>query len=639
MSPIRSRKESLPNIAGPPPGYEGIIGAHSKLQSRPALGLVPTDEAGRRRQLRRRALVGDGADGDALTKVHRCRPSAFSFQPLFTVHASLSHPQLSETDEDTLRRRVLWSFGSGVLNSPMMGLTHIPQVLKPTMYLQTGCLRELYLADNFIDDLPEDFVRLVRTLQILVLKRNRLKYLPDAFGTMTRLTKLDLSENQLHKLPATFENLTNMVELNLSNNHLVHLPTMCFPRLTVCDMSWNTLEQLPLAFYGCTSITDLNLSHNVLMSLSIFDPVKVEPDANLLLDPSEWTEIVDPWTGALSYSNVRTGKASRANPETLLKAAQQAYMDAWEYVTNTWADDSQKPASASDPKLNWEEVFDKASKATYYYNRVTGESSWERPEDMGPPTEESSDTVETSSAEDSDSDDDDGGHKGSLAKLLGNKAPGGKKDGKSKLEAGDLASLKARREAINEDKEEKAAAAAAAAAAEKQGAADLKATKLNSGSTAAPPADTGAAKAGTVKAGLHALATNAGGGGGSPGTQVSLVCVFVLAEVLRPLASHHTTCCCRTPKKKNPRHSTRWRPGRRPPQRCGRSKSASRTPPRTCGKRRKRKPRQPWTTGSETTRETERSAKRRKRRTASTTTRKWRSRLPRAARRPCGCCV
>jgi Leucine-rich repeat (LRR) protein len=148
--------------------------------------------------------------------------------------------------------------------------------------------------------------RQVRTLRVLVLKRNRITQLPDELGLMTRLTKLDVSDNAMVRLPSSFSSLVNLVEVRMhhssrsrpgltrsllssrrrrflaqpecvhqapvlrrnllfgsqlyaSSNHFTKLPAMPFPRLRFMDASWNTLEQLPDAFYRCTSLETLEL--------------------------------------------------------------------------------------------------------------------------------------------------------------------------------------------------------------------------------------------------------------------------------------------------------------------------------------------------------------------------------------------
>jgi hypothetical protein len=68
----------------------------------------------------------------------------------------------TETDEETITRRVRASFGSGLLTCAMMQLTEIPKAMKPTLYAQMGCLSELYLADNKLTTLPADFMIMVR---------------------------------------------------------------------------------------------------------------------------------------------------------------------------------------------------------------------------------------------------------------------------------------------------------------------------------------------------------------------------------------------------------------------------------------------------------------------------------------------
>lgn len=190
-------------------------------------------QAEKRRELRRRALLGDGA--------------------------VITHGL--EGDSEAIERRVRASYASGSISCPMMGLRDIPRAMRNTFYAQVpwlmcavcvcarvctvctraracvrlyvcvrvamcmwcpsvspppqfGCLSELYLADNQLTTVPFDFLLLIRhTLTVLVLKRNHISSMPPELGYLTRLTRLDLSENRLYSLPVTLTNLTNMTEV------------------------------------------------------------------------------------------------------------------------------------------------------------------------------------------------------------------------------------------------------------------------------------------------------------------------------------------------------------------------------------------------------------------------------------------
>ena len=65
----------------------------------------------------------------------------------------------------------------------------------------------------------------MRSLESLVLSKNKLRVLPDCIGDLRSLTLLDLSFNALSSLPPSFRSLfSTLVFLDLSANEFYELP-------------------------------------------------------------------------------------------------------------------------------------------------------------------------------------------------------------------------------------------------------------------------------------------------------------------------------------------------------------------------------------------------------------------------------
>eukprot|EP00050_Salpingoeca_kvevrii_P015723 m.49374 g.49374 ORF g.49374 m.49374 type:complete len:161 (+) comp6478_c0_seq2:737-1219(+) len=74
-----------------------------------------------------------------------------------------------------------------------------------------------------VPELPNNIARLVR-LRVLVLKDNGLTRLPDDFGALTALQRLEIHRNSLRELPASLSRLHRLRYLNLRDNDLAEVP-------------------------------------------------------------------------------------------------------------------------------------------------------------------------------------------------------------------------------------------------------------------------------------------------------------------------------------------------------------------------------------------------------------------------------
>lgn len=89
----------------------------------------------------------------------------------------------------------------------------------------------LYLARNYLSDLPGELFRALNHLRLLDVSHNRLRSLPDNLWSEAGIERVDLSNNQISRLPVNSfspQAAATLVEWDLSSNFLValHAPEM-----------------------------------------------------------------------------------------------------------------------------------------------------------------------------------------------------------------------------------------------------------------------------------------------------------------------------------------------------------------------------------------------------------------------------
>lgn len=81
-------------------------------------------------------------------------------------------------------------------------------------------------------------------LQVLRLENNRLEFLPDNFGELHSLIKLDVSTNCLRQLPASMGRLKRIQRIDAANNLLTRVPPAMghLKSLKEFNLKYNSLD-------------------------------------------------------------------------------------------------------------------------------------------------------------------------------------------------------------------------------------------------------------------------------------------------------------------------------------------------------------------------------------------------------------
>ncbi|XP_026788383.3 extracellular matrix protein 2 isoform X2 [Pangasianodon hypophthalmus] len=155
-----------------------------------------------------------------------------------------------------------------------MGRNHfrtIPQGLPAS-------LQELHLENNLIEELPEGAFNQSKSLNVIVLRHNKIdetRIAPFAWINHRNLESIDLSHNNLHLVPSFLPK--SLVHLVLVGNQIERIPGYVFahmePGLEYLYLSYNKLDGEgvePESFFGTfNTMTELCLDHNQLTSIPI----------------------------------------------------------------------------------------------------------------------------------------------------------------------------------------------------------------------------------------------------------------------------------------------------------------------------------------------------------------------------------
>lgn len=123
-------------------------------------------------------------------------------------------------------------------------------------------MKELFLDDNEFTVIPENIGYL--KLNILSMKRNKIKHIHSTIEIMQSLQKLELDFNNISDLPASIGKCRNLRFVSISNNRLKSLSDINgLYKLAALNISRNQITQIENVG-PFLSITEIDISHNCL---------------------------------------------------------------------------------------------------------------------------------------------------------------------------------------------------------------------------------------------------------------------------------------------------------------------------------------------------------------------------------------
>ncbi|GMF40803.1 unnamed protein product [Phytophthora fragariaefolia] len=179
-------------------------------------------------------------------------------------------------------------------------------------------LAGLCLHRNLLTVGHAEFIIFCGTLEELYLDDNALEYLPEEFGMLQNLKELDIIGNKLTTLPSSFKNLHCLEILHAERNQLVKLPKHLgeLQSLRKVYLQNNCLTKLHASLGRCMKLEVLNLEDNNLAKVAkrIGDLPKLK---HLLLANNNITEL--PFNPVEKNPNLRrlTLSGNQLSPETL----------------------------------------------------------------------------------------------------------------------------------------------------------------------------------------------------------------------------------------------------------------------------------------------------------------------------------
>ncbi|CAH0407021.1 unnamed protein product [Chilo suppressalis] len=147
------------------------------------------------------------------------------------IELNLSHNQLQELPPDIVNLRDLKKMN--ISNNNLKKLPPLGELRKMEMFDANhndidelpdfyGCtaLKEIYLANNFIKEITEEFCDQMQHLSVLNIRDNKIEVLPENVSLLQTLKRLDLTNNNLNKLPRNLGLLSQLQSLSMDGNKL-----------------------------------------------------------------------------------------------------------------------------------------------------------------------------------------------------------------------------------------------------------------------------------------------------------------------------------------------------------------------------------------------------------------------------------
>lgn len=174
-----------------------------------------------------------------------------------------------------------------------LDVSHNGLAVIPPAIGQLRMLRSLNVGDNALKDkalnkaLPETFGNLIK-LRKLNLSGNMLVDLPERIRDCVRLEELDISRNHFALLPDEIGELAQLRELNVSNNQLADNPVGQEGNVLLDEKTGNALKAIPESIGTLKHLMNLNVSGNPVKSLpSSFGPFEYASKRRREIKPLE----------------------------------------------------------------------------------------------------------------------------------------------------------------------------------------------------------------------------------------------------------------------------------------------------------------------------------------------------------------
>jgi Leucine-rich repeat (LRR) protein/serine/threonine protein phosphatase PrpC len=142
-------------------------------------------------------------------------------------------------------------------------------------------LKELYVSNNQLTELPDDIARLAPTLTVLDCVGNRIAALPDAVGQLVNLKELEVGHNALQALPASLAQLKQLINLDLSENVELQLDgelLTALVSLTQLKLGYCRLQKFPPVTKLPAELALITLEGNRLVFDELPDVVKTRTE-------------------------------------------------------------------------------------------------------------------------------------------------------------------------------------------------------------------------------------------------------------------------------------------------------------------------------------------------------------------------
>jgi Leucine-rich repeat (LRR) protein len=138
----------------------------------------------------------------------------------------------------------------------------------PTWLANAVNVKELYLSDNHLTELPAEIGNMVN-LEDLYVDHNQLTALPVEIGNLNSLRSLNASSNHMTILPHTVGHLHSLRKLYLHRNRLTELPIKIgnLTNLTMLHVQYNKLTAIPDTIQMLTSLRSLFAFNNFITEL------------------------------------------------------------------------------------------------------------------------------------------------------------------------------------------------------------------------------------------------------------------------------------------------------------------------------------------------------------------------------------